>query len=110
MLLNAVDKLADIIPGDSETDGIDLLNGSDYFWTIAGLEKLTLPSGLHLVSSKIDYFLTGKYMDPGDNKSNNQQQVSTCFVMTQVNCTVPEMNFCSSADVSVMRNPNFEDF
>ena len=42
-------------------------------------------------------------MDPGDNKSSNQQQVSTCFVMTQVNCTVPEMNLLSSADVSVTR-------
>ena len=110
LLSIAVDKLADTIPGDSETDSIDLLIGSDYFWTIVGLEKLTLPSGLHLVSSKIGYILTGKYMDPGDNKSSNQEQVSTCFVMTQVNCTVPEMNLLSSADVSVMRNPNIEDF
>ena len=30
--------------------------------------------------------------------------------MTQVNCTVPEMNLLSSADVSVMGNPNIEDF
>ena len=109
LLSIAVDKLADTIPGDSETDSIDLLIGSHYFWTIVGLEKFTLPSGLHLVSSKIGYILTGKYMDPGDNNSN-QQQVSTCFVMTQVNCTVPEMNLLSSADVSVMRNPNIEDF
>ena len=35
-------------------------------------------------------------MDLDDNKSSNQQQVSTCFVMTQVNCTVPEMNLLSS--------------
>ena len=40
----------------------------------------------------------------------NQQQVSTCFVMTQANCTVPEMNLLSSANVSVMRYPNIEDF
>ena len=52
LLSIAVDKLADTIPRDSETDSIDLLIGSDYFWTIVGLEKLTLPSGLHLVSSK----------------------------------------------------------
>ena len=110
LLSIAVDKLADTIPGDSETDSIDLLFGLDYFRTIVGLEKLTLPSGLHLVSSKIGYILTGKYMDPGNNKSSNQQQVSTCFVMTQVNCTVPEMNLLSSAGVSVMRNPNIEDF
>ena len=39
LLLIPVDKLADTIPGDSETDSIDLLIRSDYFWTIVGLEK-----------------------------------------------------------------------
>ena len=110
LLSIAVDKLADTIPGDSETDSIDLLIRSDYFWTIVGLEKLTLPSGLHLVSSKIGYILTGKYMDADNDKSSSQQQVSSCFVMTQVNCTVPEMNLLSSSDTSVTRNPNIEDF
>ena len=110
LLLIAVDKLADTIPGGSESDSIDLLIGSDYFWTIVGLEKLTLPSGLHLVSSKIGYILTGKYMDSDNDKSSSQQQVSTCFVMTQVNCTVPEMNLLSSSDISVTKNPNIEDF
>ena len=110
LLSIAVDKLADTIPGDSETDSIDLLIGSDYFWTIVGLEKLTLPSGLHLVSSKIGYILTGKCMDADNDKSNSQQQVSSCFVMTQVNCTVPEMNLLSSSDTSVTKNPNIEDF
>ena len=60
------------------------------------------------MSSKIGYILTGKYMDPDDKESSNQQQVSTCFVMTRVNCIVPEMNFLLSADVTVMRNPNIE--
>ena len=110
LLSIAVDKSADTIPGDSETDSIDLLIGSDYFWTIVGLEKLTLPSGLHLESSKIGYILTGKYMDAGNDKSSSQQQVSSCFVMTQVNCTVPEMNLLSSSDTSVTKNPNIEDF
>ena len=61
------------------------------------------------MSSKIGYILTGKYMDPGDNKSSNQQQVSTYFVSRcqQVSTGV---NLLSSADVSVMRNPNIEDF
>ena len=81
LLSIAVDKLADTIPGGSESDSIDLLIGSDYFWTIVGLEKLTLPLGLHLVSSKIGYILTGKYMDSDNDKSSSQQQVSTCFVM-----------------------------
>ena len=70
LLSIAVDKLADTIPGGSESDSIDLLIGSDYFWTIVGLEKLTLPSGLLLVSSKIGYILTGKYMDSDNDKSS----------------------------------------
>lgn len=46
LLVISVDKLADSIPGDSKADSVDLLIGSDYFWTIVGLEKLTLPSNL----------------------------------------------------------------
>ena len=49
-------------------------------------------------------------MDSDNDKSSSQQQVSTCFVMTQVNCTVPEMNLLSSSDISVTKNPNIEDF
>ena len=30
--------------------------------------------------------------------------------MTQVNCTVPEINLLSSSDTSVTKNPNIEDF
>ena len=49
-------------------------------------------------------------MDPNNDKGSSQQCVSTCFVMTQVNCTVPEMNLLVSSDVSVTGNPNIEDF
>ena len=62
------------------------------------------------MSSKIGYIPTGKYMDADNDKSSSQQQVSTCFVMIQVNCTVPEMNLLSSSDTSVTKNPNIEDF
>ena len=49
-------------------------------------------------------------MDSDIDKSGNQRQVSACFVMTQVNCTVPEMNLLSSSDILVTRNLNIEDF
>ena len=42
------DKLADTIPRNSEPSHVDLLIGSDYFWSIIGMEKITLPSGLFL--------------------------------------------------------------
>ena len=38
---------------------IDLLIGSDYYWSIFGSERLTLPSGLFLLSSRLGYLLTG---------------------------------------------------
>ena len=40
--------------------------------------------------------------------ANNKCQL--VFVMTRVNCTVPEMNLLSSSDISVTKNPNIEDF
>ena len=46
-------KIADTVPRTLESVNIDLLIGSDYFWNILGTEKITLPSGLYLVSSKI---------------------------------------------------------
>ena len=51
--------MADTVPKTSELANTDLLKGSDYFWNILGTKKVTLPSGLCLVSSKI---LKGKYV------------------------------------------------
>ena len=56
--------MADTFPSNSEPSNVDLLIGSDYFWSILGTEKVILPSGLYLISSKIGYILTGKYSDP----------------------------------------------
>ena len=58
------EKMADSIPKNLELGTVDLLIGSDYFWTIVGTDKMILPSGLFLVSSKIGYILTGSYLDP----------------------------------------------
>ena len=79
-----------------------------YFWNILGTEKVTLPSGLYLVSSRIGYILTGKYSDPGH--TGCYQNVSNCFVMTQVNHMVSEVSLFSSSDSSITKNPNIEDF
>ena len=86
---------------------MDLLIGSDYFWSIVGTEKIVLPSWLFLISSKIGYILTGSYLDP--MISQKEIPVSSCLVMTQVNCAVPAMNLLSSADDPVTKNPNVED-
>ncbi|XP_065883107.1 uncharacterized protein [Dysidea avara] len=90
------EKMADTVPKDVEPVNVDLLIGSDYFWTILGTEKLTLPSGLFLISSKIGYILTGKY-----SIRSCQQHVSSCLVMTEVNKMLPEMSMVSCFDDSV---------
>ena len=98
-------KMADTVPRTLEPVNIDLLIVSDYFWNILGTEKVILPSGLYLVSSKIGYILTGKYTDPG----HVEQNVSNCFVTSQVNCLVSLVNLFSS-ESSATKNYIIENF
>ena len=49
----STDRLADSTVGNSEPYAVDLLIGLDYFWSVVGMEKIVLPSGLFLISSKI---------------------------------------------------------
>ena len=81
------EKLADIIPRSSKVATVDILVGSDYFWSIVDVGRITLPSGLLLLSSKLGYILTGKFMDPSSDVKANQ--LLACFVMTQMNQSVP---------------------
>ena len=39
----SADRLADSIPDSLEPSTVDLLIGSDYFWSIVGTEKIVLP-------------------------------------------------------------------
>ena len=79
------ERLADVVPISAETAIIDILVGSDYFWNIVDVERIVLPSGLLLLSSKLGYLLTGKFMDPKVNTKPGDYQLSTCLVMTQMN-------------------------
>ena len=60
--------------------------GSDYFWSIVEGERVVLPSGLLLLSSKLGYILTGKYCDPTDNKGQNKGQITACVVTSHDPC------------------------
>ena len=75
----SADRLADSIPDSLEPNTVDLLIGSDYFWLIVGAEKIVLPSGLFLISSKIGYILTGSYLDP----LISQKGIYTCIIMSR---------------------------
>ena len=74
----APERLADDIPVQSNSVAIDILVGSDYFWNIIDGDRITLPSGLLLLSSKLGYVLTGRYPDPAEGEVNNN--VSSCIV------------------------------
>ena len=77
-------KLPDTIIETSNltTETVDILVGSDYLWVIMDNERIVLPSGLFLVSSKSGYTTTGKYFDPGtDFDRHNNQTVSFCVTI-----------------------------
>ena len=76
-----------------------------------GTDKMVLPSGLFLVSSKIGYILAESYLDPmNEQQKNDQQLVTSCSVITQVNQVVKVLNLFSSSDESLTKTPNLEDF
>ena len=74
-------KLADIIP-ESISETVDILVGSDYFWNIVDNKRIVLPSGLFLLSSKLGYIVTGKYLDPTtDCDGHSNQTISFCITV-----------------------------
>ena len=102
------DMLADNIPSANDNAGkVDLLIGSDFFWTIMESDRLTLPSVLLLISSKLGYILTGKCTSHQPTK-----EVGTLFVHTQVmqSLTTSEPTFSSQPDSSLAPSPNLTDF
>ena len=74
------ERLADSIPVQSDLAPIDILLGSDYFWSVIEGERIILPSGLLLLSSKLGYILTGRYLDP---TKRDVDKISSCLVMSQ---------------------------
>ena len=72
-----LERLADNIPVQSNSVAIDILVGSDYLSNIIDGDRITLPSGLLLLSSKLGYVLTGRYPYQAEGEVNN---VSSCMV------------------------------
>ena len=62
MLTKMQHSLADELPSTTPTapQRIDLLIGSDYYWNILESDRISLPSGLLLLSSRLGFILTGK--------------------------------------------------
>ena len=75
----APERLADSILERGNTFTIDLFIGSDYFWDIVGKDRVVLPSGLLLLSSRLGYIITGRYHD---HTEHDKQIVSSCAIAT----------------------------
>jgi len=79
---------------------IDILVGSDFFWSIVSSGRIVLPSGLFLLSSKLGYLLTEKFSDPNSDTRPDNHQLVVYFVMTHMNQCVSEINLFSAADTT----------
>jgi len=72
---------ADSIPSQSSLTNVDILLGSDYFWNVIDCERIVLPSGLLLISSKLGYVLTRKHSNITEEESKGID-VTSCLVMS----------------------------
>jgi len=88
---------------------IDILVGSDFFWSIFSSGRIVLLSGLFLLSSKLGYLLTGKFSDPNSDTRPDNHQLVAYFVMTQMNQCVSEINLFSAADTATNKMPDLSD-
>ena len=70
-----------------------MLIGSDYFWDIIEGDKVILPSGMFLISSKFGYIVTGKF---SENKQCLCHHVNTLAVTTEINQIVDNLEDLSS--------------
>ena len=100
------DKMADIIPSTTETTKVDLLVGSDYFWDIIGGDRITLPSGMYMLPSKLGYIVTGRCPEIDPVQRSN---LCTLFVAVNLN-QESDLGIYCSVNVSMTKNPTLENF
>jgi len=101
-------KMADFVLNSTEATTIDLLIGSDYFWEIAGGDKVVLPSGMFMLPSKFGFIVTGKCCVETDRKSDNP---CALFVTTEFQEGASDYQVQCSANLSSVRiHPDLERF
>jgi len=93
-------QLADNVP---ETGSASMVVGSDYFWEIFEGERVILPSGLLLLSSKFEYVLIGKYHDPDTHTEN---MISSYLIATHDPCLSDLWNLDC---IEIRESPNVKD-
>ena len=102
------DKMADHVPHTFETATINLLLGSDQFWYIIGADKIMLPFGIFMLSSKFGHIITEKCPEVEcDEKDKISSTMLGNTSLKQVACN--QALFCS-VNVSLVQNPNLKRF
>ena len=103
-------RLADVLLKSLEMASIDILVGSEFFWSIVNSGRMVLPSGLFLLSSKLGYLFTGKFLDPNsDAKPDYHHQLVAYFVMTHMNQCVSEINMSSAVGTTTTKVSDLSD-
>eukprot|EP00117_Sycon_ciliatum_P018644 scpid5610/ scgid2568/ len=97
-------SLADNLPDTSEKASVDLLIGTDYFWSIIQQDRIVLPSGLLLLPSRLGYILTGCCAPSHDDSS----QTSTLLCHTAVRLASHQLQVMDSTPRSTL-TPNLTE-
>ena len=78
-------QLADNIPIEAELSTVDILIGSEFFWSIVGGNKMTLPPCMFMLSFKFGYIVTSKCSNSNNYCSvHNSSGYHTLFVSADV--------------------------
>ncbi|XP_065191900.1 uncharacterized protein LOC135822992 [Sycon ciliatum] len=81
ILAVAGDALAEPISSESSTCKIDLLIGAAHFWELINGPSVSLPSGLHVIPSRLGYLVAGKSTVETDH-SESASSVLLCSTLT----------------------------
>ena len=106
--------MADSLPLENDKAEIDILIGADYVWDILSGDKLTLPSGLYLISSRLGYVLTGPYLTKADDSLDSQQPdavVTLChtLVTSQLTNNIEQFWELDTIGINNLATPSSDD-
>ena len=98
-------SLADDIPTERETSSVELLIGNDYYLHIILPQKVKVQSGLYMLSSKLEWILSGRTSEIVENSTESRM-----LIMTHGKEIDNETTFLTCLDKSLPMKPNLEDF
>ena len=102
-------KLADILPTESECYPVEMLIGNDYYFDLLLPRKIELRPGLCLFQSRLGWIIGGRYQTEADDVSKQPALiVSTMGIPPKGVKSTTHM--LSSIDAPLFKQPNLEQF